>query len=98
MLTCNLTRSVVVSLPAFCIPGCALDAVVGPCLQVGESYAAVSGVEIKAGVGALLDNGERVEDGILNLRPVRDDGVVGGGGGVKQRCSYHCRRGQTRTY
>ena len=97
MLTYDLADSEVVSRATIGVPGCALDTVPSPCFKTIEGYRGVGGVHFVAGAGALSVNAECVEDGVLNLGPSHNDGVIGRGGGVQLWCAQHYRQRQTRT-
>lgn len=89
MLTCDLTDSEVVPSSPLRVPGCTLDTVCSPCFKVIKGHHVVSGVQFEAGAGALPDDAERVEDGVLHGSPSHKDGVIVRGGGVQLGCHYH---------
>lgn len=94
MLTCDLADSEVVSSPTLRVPGCALDTVGGACFKVTKGPHGVSGVQFDARAGALSDDAEHVEDGVLHRGPGHNDGAVVRRGGVQVGRHDHYRQVQ----
>ncbi len=94
MLTCDLADSEVVSSSTLRVPRCALDTVGSPPFKVIKGHRGVRGVQFVAGAGALSDDAERVQDGVLHWGPSHKDGAVVGGGGVQLGRHYHYRQVQ----
>ena len=97
-LTCDHANSEVVSSSALGVPGRALDTVGGAWLEVIKGHHGVTGVHLVAWAGALPDDAERVEDGVLHRGPGHEDGVVGRGGGVQLGRRHHFRQAQARRW
>ena len=90
MRTCDLADGEVVSRPALSVPGCALDAVGGARFKVTKGHHGVGSVQFEARAGALLDDAEHVEDGVLHAGPGHNDGAVVRRGGVQIGRHDHC--------
>lgn len=93
MLTGNLAGIEDVPSTTQSIPGCDLEAVGHPSLKVMKDHHVLGGVMCVAGVRALSDHGQGVEDSVLHRRPGHDDGVIGWRGGVQPRGHHHYRQG-----
>lgn len=94
MLTCDLAHGEVVSSSTLGVPGCPLDTVGSPRFKVIKGHHGVSGVQFVAGAGALPDDAEHVEDGVLHWGPIHKDGAVVRGGGVQLGREYHYKQVQ----
>lgn len=92
VLTCDLADGEVVSSFSLRVPGGALDAVGGPCFQAIKGHRCVGGVQLLAGTGALTDDAERVEDGVLHRGPGHEDGAIVRRRGVQHGRHYHYRQ------
>lgn len=66
LLTCDLAHGEVVSRATLGVPGCPFDTVRGSRLQAIKGQHGVGGIDFVAGVGALSDDAERVQDGVLH--------------------------------
>lgn len=92
MLTCDLAHGEFVPGASLSVPGGALDAVGSSRIEVIEDHGGVSGVHLDAGAGALLDDAERVQDGVVHGEPAHKDGVVGRGGCVQLGGDHPCKQ------
>lgn len=66
MFTCDLADSEVVSGASLRVPCGAFDAVGSSCFKVIKGHRVLGGVHFDAGAGALLDDAQRVKDGVLH--------------------------------